>query len=156
MAQPALVYDPRFHTFESWSSLMCEAYAPQQLQIGVTEENWHRIRGTYLDDVERPGKCFCERHASLRPAGRSTETSNVPGRFETSPEHIGLATEQVSMERRSIRQGDGSKAASDRLRNALPRDANRLLDSPGGLAYNPVAFRVRPCRPGSSVGRAAD
>ena len=29
----ALVYDPRYHTFESWASLMCEAYAGQQLQI---------------------------------------------------------------------------------------------------------------------------
>jgi hypothetical protein len=37
---PALIYDPRYHTFESWASLMCEAYATQQLQIGVREENW--------------------------------------------------------------------------------------------------------------------
>ena len=37
---PALIYDPRYHTFESWASLMCEAYATQQLQIGVKEENW--------------------------------------------------------------------------------------------------------------------
>ena len=29
----ALVYDPRYHTFESWAALMCEAYAGQQLQI---------------------------------------------------------------------------------------------------------------------------
>ena len=28
----ALVYDPRYHTFESWAALMCEAYAGQQLQ----------------------------------------------------------------------------------------------------------------------------
>jgi hypothetical protein len=35
-----LVYDPRYHTFESWSSLMVEAYAAQQLQIGVSEDNW--------------------------------------------------------------------------------------------------------------------
>jgi hypothetical protein len=40
MAQLALVYDPRMHTFESWSALMCEAYAAQQLQIGVSEEDW--------------------------------------------------------------------------------------------------------------------
>jgi len=40
MAAPALVYDPRYHTFESWAALMCEAYAAQQLQIGVLEENW--------------------------------------------------------------------------------------------------------------------
>ena len=36
----ALVYDPRMHTFESWAALMCEAYASQQLQVGVSEENW--------------------------------------------------------------------------------------------------------------------
>ena len=29
----ALVYDPRYHTFDSWAALMCEAYAGQQLQI---------------------------------------------------------------------------------------------------------------------------
>lgn len=40
MAAPAFVYDPRMHTFESWAALMCEAYAQQQLQIGVSEENW--------------------------------------------------------------------------------------------------------------------
>jgi hypothetical protein len=40
MAAPALIYDPRMHTFESWSALMCEAYATQQLQAGITEENW--------------------------------------------------------------------------------------------------------------------
>lgn len=36
----ALVYDPRYHTWDTWSSLMCEAYAAQQLSIGVAEENW--------------------------------------------------------------------------------------------------------------------
>lgn len=36
----ALVYDPRYHTWESWSSLMCEAYAAQQLSIRVPEEEW--------------------------------------------------------------------------------------------------------------------
>lgn len=36
----ALIYDQRYHTFESWSSLMVEAYAGQQLQIGVPEANW--------------------------------------------------------------------------------------------------------------------
>jgi len=35
-----LIYDPRGHTFESWAALMCEAYASQQLQMNVTEENW--------------------------------------------------------------------------------------------------------------------
>ena len=36
----ALVYDPRWHTFASWSELMCEAYAAQQLEINAQEENW--------------------------------------------------------------------------------------------------------------------
>lgn len=36
----ALVYDPRGHTFESWSALMVEAYASQQLQTNVIEKNW--------------------------------------------------------------------------------------------------------------------
>ena len=34
----ALVYDPRYHTWDSWSSLMCEAYAAQQLSMNTTEE----------------------------------------------------------------------------------------------------------------------
>ena len=37
---PALVYDPRFHTFESWASLMCELYAPQQLEIPSPDTDW--------------------------------------------------------------------------------------------------------------------
>ena len=36
----ALVYDPRFHTFESWASLMCEAYAGQQLAIPSPQTDW--------------------------------------------------------------------------------------------------------------------
>lgn len=36
----ALVYDPRNHTFESWASLMCEAYASQQLAIPNGDTNW--------------------------------------------------------------------------------------------------------------------
>ncbi len=36
----ALVYDPRGHSFESWSALMCEAYAGQQLAINVPENKW--------------------------------------------------------------------------------------------------------------------
>ena len=35
-----IIYDPRYHTFESWSSLMCEAYADQQLISGAREEDW--------------------------------------------------------------------------------------------------------------------
>ena len=36
----ALVYDPRFHTFDSWAALMCEAYAGQQLQIPGPDVEW--------------------------------------------------------------------------------------------------------------------
>ena len=34
------VYDPRYHTFESWASLMCELYAVQQLAIPDANTNW--------------------------------------------------------------------------------------------------------------------
>jgi hypothetical protein len=37
---PPQVYDPRFHTFESWASLMCELYAPQQLAIPDAYTDW--------------------------------------------------------------------------------------------------------------------
>ena len=36
----ALVYDPRGHTWDSWSALMCEAYAGQQLSININEQDW--------------------------------------------------------------------------------------------------------------------
>ena len=36
----AVVYDPRYHTWDSWTSLMCEAYAGQQLAITSGEEHW--------------------------------------------------------------------------------------------------------------------
>ena len=36
----AVVYDPRYHTWNSWSSLMCEAYAAQQLSSNTPEEEW--------------------------------------------------------------------------------------------------------------------
>lgn len=36
----ALIYDPRFQTWDSWASLMCEAYAGQQLTIPSGEDNW--------------------------------------------------------------------------------------------------------------------
>ena len=39
----SLVYDPRGHSFESWSALMVEAYAGQQLQINVPENKWHEF-----------------------------------------------------------------------------------------------------------------
>lgn len=35
-----LVYDPRFHTFDSWACLMVEAYAAQQLQIPTPDLEW--------------------------------------------------------------------------------------------------------------------
>jgi hypothetical protein len=37
---PALVYDPRFHTFESWASLMVELYAAQQLSVPSSDTDW--------------------------------------------------------------------------------------------------------------------
>ena len=40
MANVALVYDPRYHQFQSWAALMCELYAQQQLQIPDGETNW--------------------------------------------------------------------------------------------------------------------
>ena len=36
----AVVYDPRYHTWDSWTSLMCEAYAAQQLSSNTPEEEW--------------------------------------------------------------------------------------------------------------------
>jgi hypothetical protein len=39
MAQ-AEIYDPRFHTFESWASLMVELYAEQQLEIPTAATDW--------------------------------------------------------------------------------------------------------------------
>jgi len=36
----ALVYDPRGHTFDSWASLMVEAYAAQQLEIPNERTDW--------------------------------------------------------------------------------------------------------------------
>ena len=38
--QNALVYDPRYHSFESWAALMCEAYAGQQLEIPDERTDW--------------------------------------------------------------------------------------------------------------------
>ena len=35
-----LVYDPRYHTFESWACLMCEQYAAQQLEIPHMATDW--------------------------------------------------------------------------------------------------------------------
>ena len=35
-----LVYDPRYHSFVSWASLMCELYAAQQLEIPSDTTDW--------------------------------------------------------------------------------------------------------------------
>jgi len=35
-----VAYDPRHQTWDSWASLMCEAYATQNLSIPDGEENW--------------------------------------------------------------------------------------------------------------------
>ena len=37
---PAQVYDPRYHTFESWASFMCELYAAQNLEIPNALTDW--------------------------------------------------------------------------------------------------------------------
>jgi len=36
----ALVYDPRYHTWDSWAALMVEAYGAQQLSIPTSEADW--------------------------------------------------------------------------------------------------------------------
>lgn len=42
VATEQLVYDPRFHTFESWASLMCEQYASQQLETPTRDTDWQQ------------------------------------------------------------------------------------------------------------------
>ena len=39
-ASNALVYDPRYHTFESWACLMVEQYGAQNLEIPNSLTNW--------------------------------------------------------------------------------------------------------------------
>jgi len=34
------IYDPRGHTFDSWASLMCEAFAAQQMEIPIHTTTW--------------------------------------------------------------------------------------------------------------------
>lgn len=51
MAGPALVYDPRGHTFESWAALMCELYAAQQLEIPTALTDW-RIWGDGIRAID--------------------------------------------------------------------------------------------------------
>jgi len=40
MSEAALVYDPRYHTWDSWASLMCELYSTQNLMMPVLEADW--------------------------------------------------------------------------------------------------------------------
>jgi len=47
----ALVYDPRYHTWDSWACLMCELYASQQLAIPDDENEW-RIWATGFKGIE--------------------------------------------------------------------------------------------------------
>lgn len=37
-----LIYDPRYHSWDSWASLMCELYAAQQLSIPTGEDQWRQ------------------------------------------------------------------------------------------------------------------
>ena len=39
---PSLIYDPRYHTFESWACLMVELYAAQQLSIPDASTDWQK------------------------------------------------------------------------------------------------------------------
>jgi hypothetical protein len=36
----SLVYDPRYHTWDSWACLMCELYATQNLMMPGPEDTW--------------------------------------------------------------------------------------------------------------------
>lgn len=45
------VYDPRYHTFESWASLMVEHYAANQLQIPGRDTDW-KIWGNGLKAID--------------------------------------------------------------------------------------------------------
>ena len=48
---PAQVYDPRYHTFDSWASLMVELYAAQQLEIPTQLTDW-KIWGNGLSAID--------------------------------------------------------------------------------------------------------
>ena len=39
---PAQIYDPRYHTFESWASRMCELYGAQNLEIPNALTDWKK------------------------------------------------------------------------------------------------------------------
>ena len=51
MANVALIYDPRGHTFDSWAALMCELYAAQQLSIPMPDTDW-KLWGEGLKAIE--------------------------------------------------------------------------------------------------------
>jgi hypothetical protein len=40
VATNALLYDPRYQTFEAWASLLCEQYAAQNLSIPDSGTDW--------------------------------------------------------------------------------------------------------------------
>jgi len=40
MSGAALIYDPRYHTWDSWACLMCELYSTQNLAIPGPETEW--------------------------------------------------------------------------------------------------------------------
>lgn len=40
MSTVALIYDPRYHTWDSWASLMCELYSTQNLMMPPPETEW--------------------------------------------------------------------------------------------------------------------
>jgi hypothetical protein len=42
MSSVGAIYDPRGHTWDSWSSLMCELYAAQGLESNCPETEWKR------------------------------------------------------------------------------------------------------------------
>ena len=50
MAGP-LLYDPRFHTFDSWASLMVEQYGANQLEIPTPQTDW-RMWGNGLKAID--------------------------------------------------------------------------------------------------------
>lgn len=48
---PSLIYDPRYHTFDSWASLMVELYASQQLSIPDASTDW-KLWGNSLKAID--------------------------------------------------------------------------------------------------------
>ena len=46
-----LIYDPRYHTFESWACLMVELYAAQQLSIPDAQTDW-KLWGNGLGAID--------------------------------------------------------------------------------------------------------